>query len=175
MISPPSCIRSRGCTGSLYGSVARGETMYRNILIATDGSEPSAKGVAAGLDLAKAAGARVTILTVSEPFPAYDLGTRVGLFTDQRAIDSYDEHCRQTAAAILGKARDDADAAGVDRETLHVENSTPARAILETAKQRSCDLIVLASHGRRGLERFMLGSQAARVVQSAETSVLVVR
>ena len=60
-------------------------------------------------------------------------------------------------------------------ETLHVENSAPARAILETAKARSCDLIVLTSHGRHGLERFILGSQAQRVVQSAEASVLVVR
>jgi nucleotide-binding universal stress UspA family protein len=63
----------------------------------------------------------------------------------------------------------------VDCETLHIENSAPAAAILEAARFRSCDLIVLASHGLRGFERFVMGSQAARVVQGAEVSVLVVR
>jgi nucleotide-binding universal stress UspA family protein len=149
--------------------------MYKNILIATDGSELSGKGVEAGLALAKATGARVTILTVSEPFPVYDLGSAVGLFRDQAAIDSYDETCRNLARTTLAGAKDAAAAAAVECETLHVENSAPARAILDTAKARGCDLIVLTSHGRHGLERFLLGSQAARVVQNAETSVLVVR
>jgi nucleotide-binding universal stress UspA family protein len=149
--------------------------MYRNILIATDGSETSGKGVEAGLALAKAASARVTVITVSESFPAFDLGSALGLFTDQTAIDAYDASCRKLAQKILGGAAEAAAAAGVDCETLHVENSAPARAILETAKARSCDLIVLTSHGRHGLERFILGSQAQRVVQSAEASVLVVR
>ena len=149
--------------------------MYRNILIATDGSEASGKGVEAGLDLARASGAKVTVITVSEPFPTYDLASSVGLFADQKAIESYDANCRKIADAILSAAKNAAAAAGVACETLYVENSTPARAILDAAKVRSCDLIVLASHGRHGLERFLLGSQASRVVQNAETSVLVVR
>ena len=152
-----------------------GNSMYKNILIATDGSELSGKGIEAGLDLAKASGAKVTALTVSEPFPAYDLGSAVGLFQDRRAIESYDDACRKLAQTTLSSAEKAAAAAGVACETLHVENSAPARAILDTAKARSCDLIVLTSHGRHGLERFLLGSQASRVVQSAETSVLVVR
>jgi nucleotide-binding universal stress UspA family protein len=149
--------------------------MYRHILIATDGSENAGRGVAAGLDLARATGAKVTLITVSEPFPAFDLGTKLGLFRDQEAIDRYNDHCREAAQAILTAAHQQPAAAGVDCETLHVENSRPADAILDTAKARGCDLIVLTSHGRRGLERFMLGSQASRVVQAAETSVLVVR
>lgn len=149
--------------------------MYEHILIATDGSELSDKGVKAGVDLARSSGGKVTILTVSEPFPAFDLGTRLGLFRDQAAIDSYDADCRKAAEAILGKAGETAAAAGIAWETLHVENSAPAQAILDTAAARSCDLIVLTSNGRKGLERFILGSQASRVVHSAETSVLVVR
>jgi nucleotide-binding universal stress UspA family protein len=149
--------------------------MYQNILIAIDGSELSGKGVVAGVDLAKGSGARVTILTVSEPFPSFDLGHKLGLFRDQAAIDQYDDACRRTAAAVLEKAAATAAAAGVACETLHVENGRPADAILETAAQRSCDLIVLTSNGRQGFERLVLGSQAARVVQAAETSVLVVR
>ena len=149
--------------------------MYTNILIATDGSDLSGKGVEAGLDLARRSGAKVTVLIVSEPFPAYDLGTRFGLFRDQPAIDSYNDRCRQVAEAVLASAQQAAEAAGVDCETVHVDKSAPARAIMDTAKDRGCDLIVLTSHGRHGVERFILGSQASRVVQGAETSVLVVR
>lgn len=149
--------------------------MYKNILIATDGSELAGKGVAAGVDLARESGGHVTIVTVSEPIPSYDLGSKLGLFRDQATLDRYDADCRKAAAAILATAAETAAAAGVACETLHVENRAPADAILETAKLRSCDLIVLTSQGRRGLERFLLGSQASRVVQSAETSVLVVR
>jgi nucleotide-binding universal stress UspA family protein len=149
--------------------------MYKHILIASDGSELSGKGVDAGLGLAKASGAKVTVITVSEPYPTFDIASSLGLFADQKAIDDYDAHCRKLAQAILGSAEKAAAAAGAGCETLQGENSAPAKAILETAKARSCDLIVLTSHGRHGLERFILGSQAARVVQSAETSVLVVR
>lgn len=149
--------------------------MYRNILIATDGSETSGKGVEAGIALAGTSGARVTVVMVSEPFPTYDLGTRFGLFTDPQAIAAYDTSCRELAKTVLSGAGKAAEAAGVACETLHLENGAPARAIVETAKARGCDLIVLTSHGRHGLERFVLGSTASRVVQSAETSVLVVR
>ncbi|HRO11330.1 universal stress protein [Amaricoccus sp.] len=149
--------------------------MYRNILIATDGSELSAKGVQAGLDLAKASGAKVTIVIASEPFPAYDLGTRLGFFTDQQAVEAYGAGCQKIADAALSSARKAAEEAGVACDTLHVANSVPGKAILETAAARSCDLIVLTSHGRHGFERFLLGSTASRVVQSAEISVLVVR
>jgi nucleotide-binding universal stress UspA family protein len=149
--------------------------MYKHILIATDGSELSGKGLEAGLSLAKASGAKVTILTASEPFPVYDLGSKMGLFQDPKALESYTANCKAVADRILSDAADAARAAGIDCETLHVENSAPADAIVETAKFRGCDLIVLTSHGRRGLDRFILGSQASRVIQSAGTSVLVVR
>jgi len=149
--------------------------MYKNILIATDGSDLSGKGVEAGIELAKAADAKVTVIIASEPFPAYDVGTQFGLFTDQDAIDAYNERCQKFAASVLSSAQQAADTAGVSCETVHAENTTPARGILDTARERGCDLIVLTSHGRHGLERLLLGSQASRVVQSAETSVLVVR
>lgn len=149
--------------------------MYKHILIATDGSELSGKGLEAGLALAKGSGARVTVLIVSEPFPAYDLATKFGFLRDERAVDSYNDSCRKLADRVLGDAAEAAKAAGVACETVHVENSGPAGAILDTAKDLGADLVVLTSHGRHGLERFMLGSQAARVVHGAETSVLVVR
>ena len=149
--------------------------MYTHILIATDGSALAEKAIRAGVDLAKASGAKLTIVTISEAFPAYDLGTKLGLFRDQAAIDSYEADCRAGAEVILKGAAETAAAAGVACETLHVADSAPAAGILETAKARGCDLIVLTSNGRQGLERFIMGSQAARVAQGAETSVLIVR
>lgn len=149
--------------------------MYKNVLIATDGSDVSDKGVTVGLELAREAGAKVAILTVTEPLPAYDLGTRLGFFRDPATAERYDAECRETAAAILTRAAEAASAAGVVCETIHVANSTPARAILDTARGRAVDLIIVSSHGRDGLEGFLLGSQALRVVEGAETTVLVVR
>ena len=149
--------------------------MYKHILIATDGSERAVRGVEAGVALAKAGGAKVTMVIVSEPFPNYDLGSKLGLFRDERAIESYAADCRRLAETVLAQAAEVAAAAGVSCETIHVPDDAPAAAIIETAKARGADLIVLTSQGRAGLERLMLGSQAERVVNRAETSVLVVR
>lgn len=149
--------------------------MYKQILIATDGSERAEKGVEAGIALAKADGAKVTVLIVSEPFPNYDLATKLGLFQHQEAIASYEADCKRLAETVLGQAAEAAAAAGVACETVHVPDSAPAAAILETAKEKGADLIVVTSQGRTGLERFMLGSQAERVVRRADISVLVVR
>jgi nucleotide-binding universal stress UspA family protein len=149
--------------------------VFKHILIATDGSERAAKGVEAGVGLAKACGAKVTMAIVSEPFPYYDLGSKFGLFRDERAIESYAADCRRLAETVLAQAEEVAAAAGVHCETIHVPDRAPAAAIMETAKGRGADLIVLTSQGRTGLERLMLGSQAERVVNRAEVSVLVVR
>lgn len=149
--------------------------MYKNILIATDGSDASGKGLDVGLDLARSLGASVTILTASEPYPAYDLGTKFGLFHDQKAVDGYAAECRKLADAILASAREVATAAGIACETVHVPDTRPANAILDQAEARGSDLIVVTSRGREGLERLLLGSQAARVVERAPVSVLVVR
>jgi nucleotide-binding universal stress UspA family protein len=149
--------------------------MFKHILIATDGSDVSSKGLTTGVALAKLSQARITILTVSEPFPAYDVVSRLSLFQDPAAVEAYDLSCQQWAENVLALASAVADAEGVRSETLHIPNSSPAAAILDTAKFRSCDLIVVASHGLHGLERFVIGSQAARVVQGADISVLVVR
>lgn len=149
--------------------------MYRHILVAVDGSEQSKGGLTTGLDIAGLAGAKVTVLTVSEPFPVYDLASRMGLFQDPKEIESYNATCKSVADRILAEAGEKASAGGEDCETLHIDNSAPAAAILEAARFRSCDLIVLASHGLHGFERFVMGSQATRVVQGAEVSVLVVR
>src|SRR5690242_959179 len=143
--------------------------MFKNLLIATDGSDFAAKAVRSGLELAKSLDARVVILTATEPF----LGlARADLNTIDLAIEVYEKATKEKAARILDKVRDEAVALGVGCETLHV-NGFPAEAIIETAKVKACDLIIMGSHGRRGIARLLLGSQATKVVTLSSMPVLV--
>ena len=145
--------------------------MYKHLLIATDGSELAQKAVAQGFALAKAVNAKVTIVTVSEPWtlaaPA------------EVAIVYPVEDYERAAAANASKILADASAAGaklqITCDTVHVKEEFPAEGIVETARARGCDLIVMASHGHRGLMRLVLGSQAHRVVTQSTTSVLICR
>jgi nucleotide-binding universal stress UspA family protein len=146
--------------------------MYKSILIPTDGSEFAAKGVETGLSLARSFGAKVTLLMVSEPLPTY-----VGLeATAMSAIFvDYDKIQAESAAAVLAAAKRKADDMGVAAETHYVSRSQPADAILATVKTHGNDLIVMASHGRRGVRRLILGSQTAEVLAQSTVPVLVVR
>ena len=149
--------------------------MYEHILITTDGSEVAQKGVEAGLELAKSLGARATLLTVTErlgnvrDIPAWDpaSGERPG-YEDRVGQD-------HMADAILSSATAVASRLGVPVETMHVADVLPADAIIEAAKTRGCQLIAMASHGRTGLGRLLLGSQTSDVVARSSVPVLVVR
>lgn len=87
----------------------------------------------------------------------------------------YDEDQRQFAEGILSAARNEAEELGVNARTMHIANQHPATGILEAAATHNCDLIVMASHGRRGIQRLLLGSQTAEVLASSHAAVLVVR
>lgn len=149
--------------------------MYKHILISTDGSELSDRGLTHGLALAKAIGSAVTIVTVTDddlPSP-YDVA-----FNSRRGKNPLEENKRMLAAsakAILDAAAQKAASAGVDAAVLHVAESHPAEGIVDAAKERGADLIVMSSHGRRGVRRLMIGSQTAEVVTSTTIPVLVVR
>lgn len=145
--------------------------MYKHLLITTDGSDLAQKGIDQGLDLAKATGARVTIVTVTERFPIYAVGS--GYIPPE--LGDYDNVQKEFADKVLAAAKAAADAAGVKADTLHVPNALPAEAIIETAESRGCDVIVMASHGRRGLGRLVLGSQTSEVLTHTKLPVLVVR
>jgi nucleotide-binding universal stress UspA family protein len=144
--------------------------MYKNILIATDGSELAQRAVAAGLALAKALSARVTAVTATEPWSAMVVGEPALAFP----IEDYEKAAAENAARILSDVSAAAKAAGVACETVHI-NDFPAEGIVETAQVRGCDLIVMASHGRRGLSKLLLGSQATRVLALSPVPVLVCR
>lgn len=145
--------------------------MYKHLLIATDGSELAAKAVQHGLGLAKSLGAKATIVTVTEPWTAVVSGEMGVAFP----IDEYDKSCAANAERVLADARGMAESTGVQCEYAHVKDQFPAEGIIEAAKVRGCDLIVMASHGRRGITRLLLGSQANRVVTHSSVPVLVCR
>jgi nucleotide-binding universal stress UspA family protein len=145
--------------------------MFKHIMIATDGSELAAKAVSTGLALAKAHGAKVTIITVTEP--------RTILIPDKSVTwlspDEYDTSLATAANVVLSGARGEGERHGLSCATVHVPNEFPAEAILKEAQARNCDLIVMASHGRRGMARWLLGGETLRVVTHSSIPILVCR
>jgi len=146
--------------------------MYEHILISTDGSEVAQKGLDHGLALAKAIGARATIVTVSESVLPY-VGSDIGL--SSATYVEFAAHQKQTADRVLAEAAEAAGRAGVAAETVFIENAAPAMTIVDAAEARNCSLIVMASHGRRGLRRLILGSVTSEVLALSPIPVLVVR
>jgi nucleotide-binding universal stress UspA family protein len=145
--------------------------MYQHILLPTDGSELSKAAIREGVSLARALGAKITVMTVTEPFH--------GVSPDAAMIaDTPEKHAERMAAVArryLDDARKIAAAAAVSCETVHVENDHPYKAIIDTAKDRICDAICMASHGRRGLSAVVLGSETLKVLTHGATPVIVYR
>jgi nucleotide-binding universal stress UspA family protein len=145
--------------------------MYKRILIATDGSDLAGKALAHGLALGKALASQVTVVTVTEPWVTQVMGEAAIAFP----FEEYEKAMSANAAEILAKADEAAGKAGISCTTIHVKERHPAEGIIETAKAGTCDLIVMASHGRRGLSRLLLGSQAYNVITHSTIPVLICR
>ena len=145
--------------------------MYKHILIATDGSELAGKAIAAGFDLARQLEAKVTAVTVTEPWTAY-MSAEFGLAFP---VGEYEKSSSENAVHILASVSKLARKANIECATVHAEDQFPADGILEAAKANNCDLIVMASHGRRGLGRLLLGSQAVNVLTHSSVPVLICR
>jgi nucleotide-binding universal stress UspA family protein len=144
--------------------------MYRHILIPTDGSPLSASAVEKGIALAKTLGAKVTALTVVEPFPVLR-----GAPQSYDASAEYTRHAHAQAERHLAEAEQQAKLAGVPCEVVKVEHGQPYEAIIETAGARGCDLITMASHGRRGISALILGSETMKVLMHSKLPVLIYR
>jgi len=147
--------------------------MYKRILIATDGSELSEKGLLKGLELARDLNAEVDIVTVSEPWAVgmYDaMGWSVGYMNSPE----YKADREETAEKVLAPAKAACEAQGVPATTVHVLDRYAADGIIDTAMERNSDL-VMTSHGRRGVTRVLLGSQTAEVLARSTVPVLVIR
>jgi nucleotide-binding universal stress UspA family protein len=149
--------------------------MYARILIATDGSELADRALDHGLQLAKLAGSEVTVVTVTEPATVVGGGyaTVAGTVIDPlpELIEAQDKAARELLERTAKRATDQ----GVTVKTVLVDNSFPAEGIVATAANIGAELIIIGSHGRRGLNRLLLGSQTNNVLAHTKVPVLVTR
>lgn len=145
--------------------------MYRHILVPTDGSKLSETAIRHGIALAKSVHATITGLTVFEPF--HTISVEPLMVTD--TPDQYRADCAAEADKRLAVVKDAAALAGVPCEVLYVTHDDPYQAIIDTAADRDCDLIVMASHGRRGVAALVLGSETMKVLTHSRIPVLVCR
>ena len=144
--------------------------MYQHLLIPTDGTEVTAKAVDTAIALARALGARLSTLTVKEPFP-YSAISEMQPIPPQEFYDAQERIATSRVKAVVERAT----AAGLACEAYTVEAPHPWEAILDHAKSRGVDLVVMASHGRRGVSALLLGSETQRVLVHSEIPVLVVK
>ena len=146
--------------------------MYRHILIPTDGSELAERAVTHGLSLAKSVGAKVSVIVAEQPFDWISVSEATGRRISEETA-KHAEQIKKHAASVLNSAADAAKQAGVPCDTIQVKDAQPYKAIIATAADRGCDLIVMASHGRSGLSAVVLGSVTNKVLTHTKTPVLV--
>jgi len=148
--------------------------MFKHVLIPTDGSELSTKAVEAGIAFAKESGARVTGYFAVEPKqpPVYGEGYS---FPDPKMAEEHERAERQAGVDFVGTIAKAANDAGVQFDGLIADAESPCDGIVSAARERDCDVIFMASHGRTGLARVALGSVTADVLARSSIPVLVYR
>jgi nucleotide-binding universal stress UspA family protein len=147
--------------------------MYKRILVATDGSDLSKKAVDAAIELAAATKAEIVALKVVPRYPVsyFEGGTAVAPDEVARTEKAWAERAR----AIVNAVRDQARESGVSATAETAHSDMVAESIMAAARKHECDLIVMASHGRKGLQRVLLGSETLHVLTHSATPVLVLR
>jgi nucleotide-binding universal stress UspA family protein len=148
----------------------RRSAVFKHILIAIDGSELAHKAVTQGLELASRLQARVLVVMVTEPWTMIG-----GPLPTPSVIAAYEKDSAQNAQRITSQVIELAKKNNVACSPLHIADRHPAEGILEAAANNACDLIVMASHGRGGVGRFLLGSITMDVVVRSPVPVLVCR
>jgi nucleotide-binding universal stress UspA family protein len=147
--------------------------MYKHILIPTDGSALAEKAVAAGIEFAREARAKVTLFTA---VPEYQVPTTGELMTRRApSLAAYEQLAEQNAGATLAGAAAQARAAGVEYDTDYALDNRPYHAIVEAAKRHGCDAIFMATHGREGLAKLWYGSETEGVLEHSDIPTLVYR
>jgi nucleotide-binding universal stress UspA family protein len=148
--------------------------MFKHILLPTDGSKLSDKAVKSGIEFAKSINARVTSIHV---VPEFSMVMDEGFVAPMSAElkKRYEKESKVHAQKMLDKVAKIAEAAGVEHATVVVNSDVPYQQIIDAAKKHKCDLIMMASHGRRGLSSLLLGSETAKVLTHSKVPVLVVR
>lgn len=148
--------------------------MFKRILVATDGSELSRSAIAAGVELARVVRASIVGIYARQPLGARTYGeASVMLSPEVEAL--FTERWKAASTAYLAEIEAAARKSDVPFEAVDVENESPADAILQAAQAHECDLIVMASHGRKGFSRLLMGSETQKVLTHATQPVLVTR
>jgi nucleotide-binding universal stress UspA family protein len=145
--------------------------MFKQILLPTDGSDLSERAVLAGVCFAKELGAQVVGLTATPEFHTFTLNAEMLEDTEEEFKGATEKRAQQYLSVISDAAR----TANVPCVLVPVVSDNPYEAILQTAKERSCDLIIMASHGRRGIKGVLLGSETQKVLVHSTIPVLVYR
>lgn len=147
--------------------------MFKHILVPTDGSQLSAEAVRRAVSFAREAGARVTLFYARPEYPVVFYGE--GALIDPTTPEKFAAMADQQAQEILGACEQLARAAGVPCASLAITSDVPYEAIITAAESSGCDLIFMASHGRRGLGSLLLGSETQKVLTHSKIPVLVYR
>lgn len=147
--------------------------MYRKLLVATDGSTLSKKAVRSAIDLAGALGAELVALYVVPRYPvSYFEG---GVTIPAQEVSRIEQQWADKGQSIVDDVRKAAEAAGVKAKAVVSRSDLVAESILAAVKKNKCDLVVMASHGRKGLKRILLGSETQQVLTHSNVPVLVLR
>ena len=145
--------------------------MYKRILLPTDGSEASGRAVQAGIDFARSVGAEVVAMTATPAFHTFSVSAEML----EQTPETYEAASAERAQRLLDEAAAAARDAGVPATSLRVVADSPYEAIIATARERGCDLIVMASHGYHGIKGLLLGSETHKVLVHSAIPVLVHR
>ena len=147
--------------------------MFKHILVPTDGSKLSQKAVKEAIELAKETSAKVTALHVYPKFA----GSPYGTFGPAEDVleEAHKNQARAEGDALFAGIRKLTDAAGVTLDAVLVESNDVWKQVIATAKKKKCDLICMASHGRRGFSGVLLGSETHKVLTHSDLPVLVLR
>ncbi len=147
--------------------------MYQRILVATDGSTLSKKAVRSSIELAAATGAELVALYVVPRYPvSYFEG---GITVSDAEISRAEKQWAERGQAVVDSVRDAAESSGVKAKAVVSRSDLVAESILAAAKKHKCDLVVMASHGRKGIKRILLGSETQQVLTHSSLPVLVLR
>lgn len=148
--------------------------MFTHVLLPTDGSRLSDRAVKRGIEFARSANAAVTAVHV---VPEFRMVVEEGFVSPMSAEfkKRFEKESQQHARKMLDKVEAAAKAAGVACDSVAVVSDYPYQQIIEVAKKKKCDLIIMASHGRRGLSSLLLGSETAKVLTHSKIPVLVMR
>jgi len=147
--------------------------MYERILVATDGSPLSDKAVSHAMDLAKLTGASLVALKVIPRYPRSYL--EGGATVELSEIKRIEAEWAEQAQAVLNKIKADGKAIGVTVKTSVAKSDLIAESIIATADKQKADMIIMASHGRKGIKRLLLGSETQHVLTHSHIPVLVLR